>query len=147
MADLAAFLTAKYFPKSGESLVFGSFPVNQLVEIYGTPMFVYVCSVLDLKYNGCVPFRCSGTLRYLLLHQSQSFPWRSDCPRKRSRSIGALRILAGIRNPGATARNTSSFARTLEITYPRRSIKTRALGNICYRISVAKMGTAASDGL
>ena|SRR5258708_6485321 len=54
MAGLAAFLTAKYFPKSGESLVFGNFPVNQLAEIYGTPMFVYDCSVLDLKYEGRV---------------------------------------------------------------------------------------------
>ena len=60
MPNLAAFLTAKYFPKSGESLVFGNFPVNQLAEIYGTPMFVYDRAVLDLKYDGRVsPFAFS----------------------------------------------------------------------------------------
>jgi diaminopimelate decarboxylase len=51
MADLAAFLTAKYFPKSGESLVIGDVPVGQLAEIYGTPMFAYDCAVLDVKYD------------------------------------------------------------------------------------------------
>jgi len=51
MADLAAFLTAKYFPKSGESLVVGDLPVNQLAESYGTPLFVYDRAVLDLKYD------------------------------------------------------------------------------------------------
>ncbi|HTF25963.1 MAG TPA: type III PLP-dependent enzyme [Candidatus Limnocylindria bacterium] len=51
MADLAAYLTAKYFPKSGKSLVIGELPVNQLVESYGTPLFVYDRAVLDLKYD------------------------------------------------------------------------------------------------
>jgi diaminopimelate decarboxylase len=51
MANLAAFLTAKYFPKSGESLVLGNLPVNQLAEIYGTPMFVYDRAVLGVKYD------------------------------------------------------------------------------------------------
>ncbi len=51
MADLAAFLTAKYFPNSGESLVIGDLPVDQLAESYGTPLFVYDCAVLDRKYD------------------------------------------------------------------------------------------------
>ena len=114
MDGLAASLTAKYFPKSGESLVFGNFPVNQLAEIYGTPMFVYDCSVLDLKDDGRV-------------------------------SSSAFSLEYAIR--GLQPETLPGFARTLEITYSRRSIKTRAPGNICYRISVAKMGTAASDGL
>lgn len=51
MADLAAFLAAKYFPKSGESLVIGDISVSQLTEIYGTPMFAYDGKVLDAKYD------------------------------------------------------------------------------------------------
>jgi len=51
MGDLAASLTAKYFPKSGESLVIGDFSVNQLAEMYGTPMFIYDRTVLDMKYD------------------------------------------------------------------------------------------------
>src|ERR1700756_558821 len=51
MSDLAASLTAKYFPKSGESLVIGDFSVNQLAEMYGTPMFIYDRAVLDMKYD------------------------------------------------------------------------------------------------
>src|SRR5260370_1472088 len=52
MADLAAFLTAKYFPNSWESLVIGDLPVDQLAESYGTPLFVYDCAVVDRKYDG-----------------------------------------------------------------------------------------------
>ena len=51
MADLAALLTAKYFPKSGESLVIGNVPVMQLAETYGTPIFIYDRAVLDQKYD------------------------------------------------------------------------------------------------
>jgi diaminopimelate decarboxylase len=51
MADLAASLTAKYFPKSGESLVIGDSTAVQLAEIYGTPTFVYDRAVLDRKYD------------------------------------------------------------------------------------------------
>ncbi len=51
MADLAAFLTAKYFPNSGKSLVIGDLPVLQLAGSYGTPLFVYDRAVLDLKYD------------------------------------------------------------------------------------------------
>ena len=51
MADLAASLTAKYFPKSGESLVLGDSSVVQLTEIYGTPVFIYDRAVLDRKYD------------------------------------------------------------------------------------------------
>jgi diaminopimelate decarboxylase len=51
MADLAAFLTAKYFPKSGESLVIGDLSVHQLAKIYGTPVFIYDRAVLDRKYD------------------------------------------------------------------------------------------------
>ncbi|HKV62601.1 MAG TPA: type III PLP-dependent enzyme [Candidatus Acidoferrum sp.] len=51
MADVAAFLTAKYFPKSGESLVIGNVPVMQLAETYGTPIFIYDRAVLDRKYD------------------------------------------------------------------------------------------------
>jgi len=51
MADLAAFLIAKYFPKSGVSLVIGDISVGQLAETYGTPMFAYDRAVLDAKYD------------------------------------------------------------------------------------------------
>ncbi len=51
MGDLAALLTAKYFPRSGESLVIGDFSANQLAEMYGTPMFIYDRAVLDMKYE------------------------------------------------------------------------------------------------
>jgi len=51
MADLAAFLTAKYFPNSGESLIIGDLPVHQLAESFGTPLFVYDGAVLDRKYD------------------------------------------------------------------------------------------------
>ncbi len=51
MADLAASLTANYFPKSGESLVIGDLSVAQLTETYGTPIFIYDRAVLDRKYD------------------------------------------------------------------------------------------------
>lgn len=51
MADLAAFLIAKYFPESRESLVMGSCAVKKLAEGHGTPMFVYDRGVLDKKYE------------------------------------------------------------------------------------------------
>jgi diaminopimelate decarboxylase len=51
MADLAAYLTAKYFPKSGESLVIGDISVIQLAETYGTPIFLYDGAVFDRKYD------------------------------------------------------------------------------------------------
>jgi diaminopimelate decarboxylase len=51
MADLAASLTAKYFPKSGESLVVGNISVIQLAETYGTPIFIYDRSIFDRKYD------------------------------------------------------------------------------------------------
>lgn len=51
MADLAASLTAKYFPKSGESLVMGDIPVVQLAATYGTPIFIYDRAVFDRKYD------------------------------------------------------------------------------------------------
>jgi diaminopimelate decarboxylase len=51
MADLAASLTAKYFPKSGESLVIGDVEVTQLAEAHGTPIFIYDRAVFDRKYD------------------------------------------------------------------------------------------------
>jgi len=51
MADVAAMLMAKYFPKSGESLVIGDISVIQLAETYGTPIFIYDRSVFDRKYD------------------------------------------------------------------------------------------------
>jgi diaminopimelate decarboxylase len=51
MADLAASLTAKYFPQSRDSLVIGNIHADRLTEIYGTPLFLYDRAVLDLKYN------------------------------------------------------------------------------------------------
>jgi diaminopimelate decarboxylase len=51
MADLAASVTAKYFPKSGESLVIGDIPVVQLAATYGTPIFVYDRAIFDRKYD------------------------------------------------------------------------------------------------
>jgi diaminopimelate decarboxylase len=51
MADLAASLTTKYFPKSGESLVIGDSSVLQLAEFYGTPIFIYDRGVLNRKYD------------------------------------------------------------------------------------------------
>jgi diaminopimelate decarboxylase len=51
MADLAASLTAKYFPKSGETLVIGDVEVTQLAEAHGTPIFIYDRAVFDRKYD------------------------------------------------------------------------------------------------
>jgi diaminopimelate decarboxylase len=51
MADLAASLVSKYFPKSGDSLVIGDVSVLQLAEIYGTPIFIYDQGVLDRKFD------------------------------------------------------------------------------------------------
>jgi diaminopimelate decarboxylase len=51
MPDIAILLMAKYFPKSGESLVIGNVPVLQLAETYGTPIFIYDRAVLDQKYD------------------------------------------------------------------------------------------------
>lgn len=51
MADLAAFLTTKYFPESRESLVVGGFPVIQLAAAHGTPFFVYDRAVMNAKYD------------------------------------------------------------------------------------------------
>jgi diaminopimelate decarboxylase len=51
MAGLAASLTAKYYPKSGESLVIGDVEVSQLAETYGTPIFIYDRAVFDRKYD------------------------------------------------------------------------------------------------
>ena len=51
MADLAASLVSKYFPKSGNSLVIGDVSVVQLAEIYGTPIFIYDRAVLDQKFD------------------------------------------------------------------------------------------------
>jgi diaminopimelate decarboxylase len=51
MADLAASLTAKYFPKSGESLVIGDVSVVQLAHTYGTPIFIYDRAIFDRKFD------------------------------------------------------------------------------------------------
>jgi diaminopimelate decarboxylase len=51
MADLAASLTAKYFPESRESLVVGGFPVGRHAEVHGTPLFLYDGGVLDKQYD------------------------------------------------------------------------------------------------
>src|SRR6266852_5670074 len=51
MADLAASLTANYFPKSGQSLVIGDISIVELAETYGTPIFVYDRAVFDRKYD------------------------------------------------------------------------------------------------
>lgn len=80
MADLAASITAKYFPLSREILAVGGLPVNCLAEKYGTPFFVYDAGVLDQKYNAlraALPERfsiyysikanpCSAILRHFL---------------------------------------------------------------------------------
>ena len=51
MGDLAAALTAKYFAKSGKSLVVGNVSVVQLAHTYGTPIFIYDRAVLDRKFD------------------------------------------------------------------------------------------------
>ncbi len=51
MADLASFLTAKYFPESREFLVIGGCAANELAGKYGTPLFAYDRGVLDKKYD------------------------------------------------------------------------------------------------
>jgi diaminopimelate decarboxylase len=51
MVDLAAFLTAKYFPESQDTLIAGSVLVSKLAETYGTPFFLYDSGVLDRKYD------------------------------------------------------------------------------------------------
>src|ERR1700721_2917279 len=62
MADLAASLAAKYFPKSGESLVIGDITAIQLAETYRTPIFIYDRAVFDRKFDalrGALPDRFS----------------------------------------------------------------------------------------
>jgi diaminopimelate decarboxylase len=51
MADLAASLTAKYFPESRESLFVGGLPVDRHAEVHGTPLFLYDGRVLDGQYD------------------------------------------------------------------------------------------------
>jgi len=85
MADLAAFLTAKYFPKSGESLVLGSLPVNQLAEIYGTPMFVYDRAVLDMKYDA---LRATLPERFAIYYSIKANPCRAVAKHFLSRGCG-----------------------------------------------------------
>jgi hypothetical protein len=84
-------------------------------------MFVYDRAVLDLKYDA---FRSALPERFAIYYSIKANPSLVvPIARKRSRSIGAFGILAGIRNPGAPARNTSSFARTLEIPYARKHLR------------------------
>jgi len=80
MADLAASITAKYFPLSREILAVGGVTVTHLAEKYGTPFFVYDAGVLDQKFNAlraALPERfsiyysikanpCSAVLRHFL---------------------------------------------------------------------------------
>lgn len=82
MADLAASLTARYFPSSRDSLVIGDSPVSLLAKTYGTPLFVYDRAVLDLKFNAlraALPPRfsiyysikanpCSAVVKHFLSH-------------------------------------------------------------------------------
>lgn len=51
MPDLASFLASKYFPESGKTLTAGDVPVSDLVEAYGTPLFLYDLDILDRKYD------------------------------------------------------------------------------------------------
>src|ERR1700686_357961 len=92
MADLAAFLTAKYFPKSGESLVLGNFPVNQLAEIYGTPMFVYDRAVLDVKYDA---FRATLPERFAIYYSIKANPCLAVVKHFLSRGCGIEIASAG----------------------------------------------------
>ena len=50
MAELAAFLTEKYFSASSSQLIAGGIPVPELADTYGTPLFVYDRGVLDRKF-------------------------------------------------------------------------------------------------
>ncbi len=51
MANLASSLVAKYFPKSGDSLVINGLSVVELARTYGTPIFIYDGAVLDRKFD------------------------------------------------------------------------------------------------
>ena len=73
MTDLASSLTAKYFPESQGSLVLGGVPIRELVETYGTPMFVYDRSVLDLKYRA---LRAALPKRFSIFYSIKANP----CP-------------------------------------------------------------------
>lgn len=71
MADLAAALVAKYFPRSGESLVLGDVSVIQLAETYGTPIFIYDRAVLDQKYDA---LREALPARFLIYYSIKANP-------------------------------------------------------------------------
>jgi diaminopimelate decarboxylase len=92
MADLAASLTAKYFPKSGESLVIGDLPVNRLVETYGTPMFIYDRAVLDMKYDA---LRSALPERFAIYYSIKANPCRAVVKHFLSRGCGIEIASAG----------------------------------------------------
>ena len=47
----ASVLTAKYFKLSNDELVIDRVPVGSIIGWYGTPLFVYDCSVVDQKLD------------------------------------------------------------------------------------------------
>jgi diaminopimelate decarboxylase len=85
MPDLASFLTAKYYPESRDALVLGGVPVRQLVDAYGTPMFVYDRSVLDLKYEA---LRATLPKRFCVFYSIKANPCRAVVKHFLSRGCG-----------------------------------------------------------
>jgi diaminopimelate decarboxylase len=49
--DHVAALLSQYFPRSGPELRVGGVPIREIAEKFGTPLFVYDASVLDLKWT------------------------------------------------------------------------------------------------
>jgi diaminopimelate decarboxylase len=92
MADLAASLTAKYFPKSGESLVIGDSSVVQLAGTYGTPIFVYDRAVLDRKYDA---LRAALPERFAIYYSIKANPTSAVIKHFLSRGCGIEIASAG----------------------------------------------------
>lgn len=107
MGDLAALLIAKYFPKSGESLVIGDSSVDQLAETYGTPAFIYDRAVLDVKYDA---LRAALPKRFAIYYSIKANPSPAVVKHFLSRGCGIEIASAG------------EFQRALEAGCPPKCI-------------------------
>lgn len=92
MADLAASLARKYFPRSEDSLVVGDTPATQLAEIYGTPLFLYDRAVLDMKYNA---LRAALPQRFSIYYSIKANPSQAVVKHFLSRGCGLEIASAG----------------------------------------------------
>jgi diaminopimelate decarboxylase len=91
MPDLSSSLIAKYFPDSRESLVMGGTSVQQLVEQYGTPAFIYDRCVMDRKYDS---LRATLPERFSIYYSIKANPCSAVVKHFLSRGCG-LEIASG----------------------------------------------------